>query len=338
MARGGTPNNTVSGLVWGDPNNLVLAASLGIRPADVVGRFLLLEHWCLSNLTAVVTAQMVDVIMGDGAAEALVALRIATEVEGGIHLGPKTEAKVEQWRNARDGKVTGGQRTAERAKREGRDAYGQFRSGGDNHSSSPPADRPTEGEHDTSSPPTRVQPSASASASASASPRPEAEKNPPYPPSGGSRARRPGRGEPTPEERDLAMRVLAAITERTEVAYRGSDAHLKLITGRLRSGASYRDLRAVVAFCWAPSGLGWRDRLDGQGQPMKRNLRPETLFGPQAIERYLDPARDWFEKVARPRMTPEELAELGEEAPTPLAPPTPAGEPIAPILTLRAVP
>lgn len=134
------------------------------------------------------------------------------------------------------------------------------------------------------------------------------------------------------------MRVLAAITERTGVAYQGSEHHLRLIAGRIREGtATYRDLRSVVAFCWAKSGLNWREKLDGQGNPMAVNLKPETLFGPEGIHRYLDPARHWFETVARPHMTPEQLAELGEEPAR--APPAPAGEPANVVaLKLRSVP
>jgi hypothetical protein len=335
MARG-VPNNTIHGGVWGDPDFQVLARALGLdRPADAIGRFAHLEHWCLSKATTVVTTRMTDLIMGDGGAEALVALGMASEVEGGIELGGRTAEKVQQWAGVRDRARAGGHARHEQAQQSGaRSPSGRFSSEGDNHSSRSPADDQQDIQPEASRPtsPSQHSSSSSASPSPSASLRPEAEENPPLPPKGG-RARKGGKGQPTPEEREVGMRVLAAITERTGVAYQGSDHHLRLIAGRLREGVSYRDLRSVVAYCWAKSGLNWREKLDGQGNPMAVNLKPETLFGPEGIHRYLDPARHWFETVARPAMTPEQLAELGESA-APRAPPAQADQP-ANVVTLQ---
>jgi hypothetical protein len=335
MARG-VPNNTIHGGVWGDPDFQLLARALGLdRPADAIGRFAHLEHHCLTRQTTVVTKRMADLIMGEGGAEALVALGLASEVEGGIELGGRTAEKVQQWIGVRDRARAGGHARHEQAKESGsRSPTGRFRSDADNDSSQTPADDQQTGQPETSESTSLNQHSSSASPSASASPRPEAEKNPPLPPKGG-RARKAGKGQLTPEERELGLRILAAMTERNGVPYQGSEPHLKLIAGRMRDGVSYRDLRSVVAYCWHKTGLGWGDRVDGKGEPMRRNMRPETLFGPEGIHRYLDPARDWFEREVRHRLSPEELAELGE---APLrAPPALVGEP-ANVLQLRRVP
>lgn len=108
---------------------------------------------------------------------------------------------------------------------------------------------------------------------------------PPAPSRSGQGKRRKAKpSEHTPDELAIAGRVLGKITERTGVEYQGSREHLRLIVGRLRDGVDEWDLRAVVAYCWHD--------LDWSGKPeMRAYLRPETLFGPQTIERYLAPAR-----------------------------------------------
>jgi len=101
----------------------------------------------------------------------------------------------------------------------------------------------------------------------------------------------------TPDELEIAQRVLGKITERTGVGYGRDKNHLALIAARLRDGVSERDLRAVIAYCWDESGLGWRSKTIGEsGEAMAQYLRPETLFGPKKISQYLPPARAWLEK------------------------------------------
>lgn len=106
--------------------------------------------------------------------------------------------------------------------------------------------------------------------------------------------------EPTAEELPHVIAVLDKLNERTGRAYRGSKAHLQLIVGRIRDrvreGQSLpdaeMDLRKVIGYCWHPSGLNWGDPAKG----MADYMRPETLFGPRGIERYLDAARAWYEE------------------------------------------
>lgn len=93
---------------------------------------------------------------------------------------------------------------------------------------------------------------------------------------------RAGKHDPTPAERDIAARVLAKLSEYSKIRYRGSDKHVGLIARHLRAGVTEHDLRAVVAL----QAADWED-----DPKMRKYLRPETLFGIETIEKYLDAAR-----------------------------------------------
>ena len=93
--------------------------------------------------------------------------------------------------------------------------------------------------------------------------------------------------DPTPDESASVRVVLEKLGVVSGVSFRGADAHVRLIVGRLRDGVSELELRAVIAYC----DETW------EGKPeMRRYLRPETLFGPTTIAKYLDPARSRFAK------------------------------------------
>jgi uncharacterized phage protein (TIGR02220 family) len=86
----------------------------------------------------------------------------------------------------------------------------------------------------------------------------------------------------TTEEKERALRVLQKLTEKNGIKYRGGLAHIHLLACRMRDGVTEGELRAVIALQWAK----WhKDPAMGQW------MRPETLFGPTAIHRYLDEAR-----------------------------------------------
>jgi uncharacterized phage protein (TIGR02220 family) len=106
---------------------------------------------------------------------------------------------------------------------------------------------------------------------------------------GRQRLKRPKPNDPTPEERASAIRVLGKLSARNGVRYTGSPEHLRIIVSQLRNGATETDLRKVIGYCAIE--LEWADKPE-----MATYLRPETLFGPKTINRYLDPARTWFEK------------------------------------------
>lgn len=111
---------------------------------------------------------------------------------------------------------------------------------------------------------------------------------------GEPKAKRPRRAKPSePDANELAVasRVLAKLTDRTGVGYeaetkRGPTVHARLITRHLRDGVTERELRGIAAYCWSAAGLDWERKPE-----MHKYLRPETLFGPQSIHKYLPGAR-----------------------------------------------
>jgi uncharacterized phage protein (TIGR02220 family) len=107
---------------------------------------------------------------------------------------------------------------------------------------------------------------------------------------GRQRARRPKPNDPTAAECESVRVVLAKLSTHNGVRYTQNAEHTRLIVARLRDGASELDLRAVVAYC--AFELDWKADPD-----MQKYLRPETLFGPKTIAKYLDPARTWAEKA-----------------------------------------
>lgn len=132
-----------------------------------------------------------------------------------------------------------------------------------------------------------------------------ARKSPPSPPAGGQSPGGDGAGKARAKRSDLRLRafrphaldVLSHIARRTGVKYRGADRHVKLIRDRcddmIREGktldAAKIDLRKIIAYCWGQEGLNWQSSPD-----RAQYLRPETLFGPDGIERYLDAARHCY--------------------------------------------
>jgi len=86
----------------------------------------------------------------------------------------------------------------------------------------------------------------------------------------------------TPAELASVRVILDRLGHAAGVAYRGCDAHTRLILRQLRDGITEAELRAVVAYC----ATIW----DGKPE-MRKYLRPETLFGPSTISKYIDPAR-----------------------------------------------
>lgn len=88
--------------------------------------------------------------------------------------------------------------------------------------------------------------------------------------------------DPTPAELAIVRITLDRLSHYSGVRYSGARGHVRLIVGRLRDGYTPGELRAVIAM----QAEDWR------GDPkMNTYLRPETLFGSQTIERYIDAAR-----------------------------------------------
>lgn len=104
-------------------------------------------------------------------------------------------------------------------------------------------------------------------------------------PSKPARKRNRSRVDATAAELASVRVILDRLGTAAAVAYRGCDAHVRLIVGRLRDGITEAELRAVVAYC--------AEEWDSKPE-MRRYLRPETLFGPSTVNRYLDAARTRF--------------------------------------------
>lgn len=118
------------------------------------------------------------------------------------------------------------------------------------------------------------------------------------------RGRPPGAkpADATAAEQASVRTVLAKLAGHNGVRYSGTAEHSRLILRQLRDGVSEMDLRAVVGYCALE--LGWRD-----DEQMKKYLRPETLFGPVTIARYLDPARTWFSALPESATTSAKRAD-----------------------------
>lgn len=80
------------------------------------------------------------------------------------------------------------------------------------------------------------------------------------------------------------------LSEASGIAYRGGDEHRRLVLSRLRDGIHELELRAVIAYC----ADEWHGKSD-----LAAYLRPETLFGPKTIHRYLDAARTKYARELR---------------------------------------
>lgn len=131
------------------------------------------------------------------------------------------------------------------------------------------------------------------------------EKNSARPSGGGARPR-PKPNDPTSAELESVRVVLEKLSAQNGVQYTGTKEHERLIVNQLRAGVAEIDLRAVIGYC--ADELGWKSKPD-----MAPYLRPETLFGPKNIARYLDPARTWFAKLRSSR-TPRQQPQDGQGA------------------------
>lgn len=121
------------------------------------------------------------------------------------------------------------------------------------------------------------------------------------------RPKKPKASEPTPAELASVRVVLDKLEAQNEVAYTGAKAHVSIIVARLREGYTERDLRHVIGYC--------AHELDWLNKPkMRPYLRPETLFGPENISKYIDAARAWVKKNGLDLPEPEVTAPRIDES------------------------
>lgn len=141
-------------------------------------------------------------------------------------------------------------------------------------------------------------------------PVPDQEKSAPALPASGRlvKSRRKPKSDVTEAERASAMRVLGKLGDRNGIRYSGSDAHVALIAEQLRTGVTELELRAVVAYC----ADKWSEKPD-----MVEYLRPETLFGPKTISKYLDPARTAYARELGEAARRQPQSQPQQQAPQP---------------------
>jgi uncharacterized phage protein (TIGR02220 family) len=310
------PNLTIEGVVWGAWEYQSLQEALGLpKRADAIGRMASLWQWCLTEETDVAPAKVVDAHLGRGGAEAIVECDLGELVDGGIRIRG-TQKRIAQWQQRQTDLQGAGRKRAAEAQRKG----GRFLPSDDcNEDDQVTSIAPARHQHATSDSPASLQHDTSLdqpspSLSPSASPSPPVQAEPPKPPKGGSR--RSGRsGVLTPAARAAAGAVLRKLGEQTGIEYRGAEKHVAMIIGRYRDGFDELDLRKVIAYASRTKqegGLGWN-----ADEKMRMFLRPETLFGPETIERYADAARSWFKQriAAELQPSPEFNAWRAEQAP-----------------------
>lgn len=230
---------------------------------------LVMDVWPIAydRLSATVDPRDVDAAAGrEGFSAAMVEVGLATTVKSGIRLAGAAE-RIEYLLERRKTGQRGGLARVAKLKLS---------------SSSAQARREAELNH-----PTVPDPSPSVSPSPSAVPDLQI---PPKPPQGGVSP--PVRRKPsdklamTSAEEASVNGILKRLSERSGVAYRGAVEHKRLILNQLRRGLTEEDLRKVL----------WFKANEWSSTEMAQYLRPETLFGPKTIERYLDAARSAHEK------------------------------------------
>lgn len=270
-----------------DPRVLRLARAVGWSRRETLGA--LLDVWAIAydRAVAVIPEEDLDIAAErDGFARAMEVVGLAVAEPEGFRLRGAEERIHYLTEQAERGRKGGLTRAAnERAKREAANEPQAYASSTAQASFKPPDPVP-----DPASPP---------------DPAPDLP-SPSLPAGEGDRVRgrkRPKPGEPTPAEHAMALRVLAKLGERNGVAYQGAQEHLRLIVARHReravahrgdAGAAEMDLRYVVGYC--AKRLRWD--TDAERAIF---LRPETLFGPKTIQRYLDPALAWVRDLPNER-------------------------------------
>jgi uncharacterized phage protein (TIGR02220 family) len=290
---------SIDDMVQRDPRVTLLAAALGWSRRETLG-CLVGEVWpiCYDQRSWLVSERVIDAAAGHaGFAAALIECELATRDRSGKVQIRGAKERISYLENKSRSGRQGGLRSAESRNKDTKQTSSTA-------GSTPQAPR---------NPPVPDPASVSAPDPAS-SPVPEdPEKNSARPSGGGSpglpglkRAIAKGRkikpNAPTPAETRLARVVLEKLGGQNGVQYTGTTEHIRLIVARLREGIPETDLRAVIGYCSVY--LDWSSKPE-----MEPFLRPETLFGPKTISKYLDAARRWMQSLPedkRPTPTPLE--------------------------------
>jgi uncharacterized phage protein (TIGR02220 family) len=266
-----------------------LATAAGLADADHArGKMARLWRQCTLEQRHVLPVATVQRILGERAVEALQVARLGELVDDGVRIRG-TRGRIEWLKKLRNN--------------------GRFGKRGG---------RPRKNPQGFSEKPTRVSkiekqltpPAPSPALTPSPSPAPVqiSEKNSATPSAGGAqleilkskvdaavgevgkRRAKPKPSDPTPSELGVAQTVLDKLGSYNGVRYTRTAEHTRLIVAHLRSGLTEADLRKVICYCAIE--LDWKS-----DRAMVKFLRPETLFGPKTISKYLDPARAWFDTL-----------------------------------------
>jgi len=292
-----------------DPRITRLAARLGLDRDLVVGR-LVTKVWpiCYDQMTAIVAVADIDAVAGSGFAAAMLEVGLGRKHQHGVWVAGAS-ARIEYLRRQ---KVAGSK---------GGVASGLARL---SRAAKPPTITTTSNDRSSTA---RTMPQALANLPDPVPDPapvvvPDSEINPPETPLPGGIPKPGSKSKPiTDAETASVRRVLDKLGDVSGVAYRGSRRHTQLVVDRMRAGVSEFELRFVVGYC--ARELGWAAEPDDGERDMRPYLRPETLFGPQTIERYLDAARTWARR--HPELWPDDATPPADM----VAKPSPARAPTA---------
>ena len=267
-----------------DPRVLLLAKKAGWSRRETMGA--LLDVWavCYDQASYLITEHLIDLSAGlDGFAQLMIESELAGRDRSGRVRISGVKSRIDYLNHQREAGRQGGLKS------------------GESRSTRPKLASSSRG----SLPQAAVNPSAPDLPSASVpDPVPDSDQTPIAPKGGvsvsriGKRKTRPA--DPTGAELQTVSTVLGKLGSHTGIAYSGASEHVRLIVGQIRDGLSERDLRAIVGYCALPGGLNWAEKPD-----LAKYLRPETLFGPRTVARYLDAARAWAAKLPADSWTSE---------------------------------
>jgi len=262
-----------------DPRFHVAAALLGRSVHEVRDRVLDVWFACADHRSETIPARWVDIAAGlDGFGEALVKADLAKHAEPDHLRIAGVEERIRYLKDLAAKAKAGGSRSGEvRASKRGKRTV---RAGGSVGFDSVEANASHERNP--------------LSLALSLSPDPALSQIPPNPPLGGSRSpgKRGAKPDIAPEAFKQAATVLETLGGYSGVRYTVSPVHARLIASRLAEGLTVLDLRKVAWYC--ARVLQWGEPPEPGKTDMRRFLRPETLYGPQTIARYLDAARSEY--------------------------------------------
>lgn len=292
-----------------DPRMRRLAKAVGWSRRETIGALLDVWALCYDRMTPVIPGPDVDATAElDGFAASMETVGLARELPEGFRIAGATERieyllKCKEW-GSRGGQASAANRAAAnetggRVKPPSSQGQGTL-----NHSPDPVPDPPPDPVPDTQNPIRR-------NAGGPAVPTPHRK---------GRKPRGTLLQGITEERRGIVLRVLERLSARGQTTYQGADAHVRLICARLDEGYTEFDLRAVVGYCGSPTGMNFAGK-----EATVKYMRPETLFGPETIQRYIEAARQWAKRSGVRLAASPEASQAAPGAPIATsAPPSPA--------------